>query len=351
MNVPSDFAGFFAKVARESGYEQLWTALTTALDEQLAAVCEAGNRERQGLPPFDGESTFLTQIETKVATCHEQLRAAAEKDLMALFLLNHSMAANCGVMTFSQRFGIAGRLRQMAERWTTSDPKWSEMSHLTADGLVSDLQFNLHLDTDSENALAQEVYELGGVMIPTTWQGWPFPRLTVPFPPRRSESPAEIEARWAWEDRATKGWEQAVVHRLCTSNAQLNFWFPQVISEEELDLPANRVNDAFPFPELFTSEDWPVIQLQVESPPNVVKRPSILSLNATYGAFRCNWDEEDFTPEDIADFQSRLETLRNLFVQLHEWCQRSLIQLDTSTFCGPTLWKNNEKFRHSCENS
>ena len=264
MNVSGDFAGFLAKVAHESGYEQLWTALATALDEKLAAISEAGKRERQGLPPFDGESTILTQIETKIATCHEQLRVAAENDLMALFLLNHSRAAQSEVMTFNQRFGIAQRFRQMAERWTTSDPKWSEMSHLTADGLASDLQFELYFDMDSENALAQEVYDLGGVVIPTTWQGWPFPHLTVPLPPRRIESPAEIEARWAWEDRATtKEWEQAVARRICTSNAQLSFWFPQVISEEELDLPANRVSG--PFPELFTSEDWPVIQLQVES--------------------------------------------------------------------------------------
>lgn len=114
---------------------------------------------------------------------------------MSLFLLNHSMAAHSGAMTFNQRFGIVRRLEQMAERWKTSDPECSEMVHQMADGLVSDLQFDLHLDTDSENALAQEVYELGGVVIPTTWQGWPFPHLTVPLPPRRIDSLAEIEVR------------------------------------------------------------------------------------------------------------------------------------------------------------
>jgi hypothetical protein len=351
MNVSHNFAGFLAKVAHESGYEQLWTALTTALDQQLAAISEAGRLERRGRLPLDGENTTLAQLETKIAACHGQLRAAAKNDLMARFLLKHSRAGRGEDTTFNQKFDIAQRLWQIAERWKTTDADWSEMAHQVADGLVSELQFDLHLDTDSENALAQEVYELGGVVIPTTWQGWPFPRLAVPLPLRPIESPAELKAQWAAEDRAKKGWERAVAHRICTSNTQLSFWFPQVISMEELELPANRVNDAFPFPELFTSEDWPVIQLQVESPPNVVKRPSILSLNTNYRAFRCHWNEEDFTPEATADFLGRLTTLQGLFIHLHEWCQKTMVQLDLFTFCGPTLWKGDERFRHAWEHS
>jgi hypothetical protein len=137
--------------------------------------------------------------------------------------------------------------------------------------------------------------------------------------------------------------------RLCTSYSQLSFWFPEVISEDELNLPENRINDAFPA--LFTSEDWPVIQLQLESPPNVVKRPSILSCDATYRAFRCNWEEEDFTPEVTADFLERLTTLRGLFLRLYEWCQTTLVQLGTFTFCGPKVWETDERFRHDWEHA
>ena len=202
---------------------------------------------------------------------------------------------------------------------------------------------------ESKNALAQHVCDLCGVVIPTTWRGWPFPRLAVPLPPKQTESTEEIEARMAREDRSNKEWEQAVIHRICTSYSQLSFWFPRVISEEELNLPANRVKAAFP--ELFTSEDWPVIQLQVESPPNVVKRPSILLCNATFRAFRCHWDEEDFTAEATADFFARLTMLRGFFVQLYEWCQHELVQLDTFTFCGSKTWEQNERFRHNWEHA
>lgn len=349
MNVSGHLIEFLAKVARESGHEQLWTALTAAVDEQIAATQEVGRLECRGLPPSDDGNATLAQLQAKAAACHEQLRAAAKNDLMALFLLNHSWAGQGEYADFDQQFDIAQGLRQIAERWITSDAQWSEVANEVADDLLLNLQFDLYLDPDTENALAQEVYNLGGVVIPTTWQGWPFPRLAVPLPLRRIESPAESEARSAAEDRGVKGWQRAVAHRLCTSNKPLSFWFPQVISMEELELPANRVNDAFPFPDLFTSEDWPVIQLQIESPPNAVKHPSILSLNTNYRAFRCHWNEEDFTPEATSDFFDRLMTLRGFFIQLHEWCQKTMVQLTPSTFCGPTPWKGSERFRHDWE--
>ena len=346
MNSSCSIPVLLAEVAREVGYGQLWNQLTTALDEQIAVICEAGSRQRHELPPSISEK--LAQAKTTIASCHGQLRLAAKNDLMALFLLSHSRAGDVAV-TFAQRFEIAGRLRQMAQQWKATQPDWCETARLMADSLDTDLQFDLHLDMESEDALAQKVYDLGGVVIPTTWKGWPFPRLTVPLPRRRMESVEQIEARWTKEGRSNEGWEQAVMHRLCTSYSQLSFWFPQVISEDELNLPENRVNDAFP--ELFTSEDWPVIQLQMESRPNVVKRPSILSCDATYRAFRCHWEEEDFTPEATAKFLGRLTTLRQFFIRLYEWCQKGLVQLDTSTFCGPRIWESDERFRHDWEHA
>lgn len=347
MSSSHNFPSLFAGLAREAGFEQLWNELTVALDEQLAVVCEAGGHTLEELPASISQK--LAQIESTVTRCHEQLQVAAETDVMALYLLHHSMGGDVVAMTFTQQFEIAGRLRQIAEQWQATQPDLSETAHLMADSLDTDLQFNLHLDTDSLNGLARKVKDLGGIVIPTMWKGWPFPRLTAPLPPRRIESAEEIEARWAREDKSKEGREQAVIDRLCTSYSQLSFWFPEVISEDELNLPVNRIKNAFPA--LFTSENWPVIQLQMESPPNVVKRPSILSCGATYRAFRCNWDEKKFTPETIAEFRDRLTTLRGLFICLYEWCQKALVQLDTFTFCGAKVWEADERFRHDWEHA
>ncbi len=116
-----------------------------------------------------------------------------------------------------------------------------------------------------------------------------------------------------------------------------------------MNLPENRVDGGFS--ELFSAEEWPVIQLQTESPPIVVNRSDILSCTATTQAFRCNWEEADFTPELLAEFRDRLTVLWELFVALHQWCHGNLVQLGDNCFCAPEIWKNDAQFRQAWEDA
>ncbi|MCA9232981.1 MAG: hypothetical protein KDA57_20210 [Planctomycetales bacterium] len=338
-NASQQYPHFLQKLAAEFGYADVWTKLTTAFDRHLFAICEAGQRRRLELSPSELEA--LTEMEFTLARCQEELREAAKSDVMAHYLLSQSRVADASPMTLHQRFEIARQLRFLAEQWKTEAPEASEMAAAMAEGLAFDLQLFLQLDTETENGLAEKVQELGGFVIPQVWQGWPFPLLNVPLPLRLEESLDYIDA--LRESGKREEWKNAIIKRRCSNHFQLSFWFPQVIPEDELELPANRVQDVFP--ELSTSDEWPVIQLQIESPPNSIKHPSIMSMCATYRSFRCNWSDEEFTCEEKADFVCRLRTLQDIFVQLDEWCRSELVELDTFRFCAPKLWHTDAEFR------
>ncbi len=144
-----------AEVAHELGCGQLWTTLSTNLDEQITAIGEAGSRTSKELPRALTEK--LSRIETTITDCHEQLRVLAAQDALAHFLLVHSRVSNVS-MTLAQQFEIAERLPQLAKQWKDEKPASYNTACQWADSLEGELYCYLYLNHESLEALARQVY-------------------------------------------------------------------------------------------------------------------------------------------------------------------------------------------------
>lgn len=121
----------------------------------------------------------------------------------------------------------------------------------------------------------------------------------------------------------------------------LSLWYEDVFTAAELagDYSRDRcgVN--------YDTWDLPVIRYQRQW--YWKKQASIFAIrwDCSYEAFRLNWPESAFTPEMIADFNQRLELLREHFWRLHGWLGQNYRRAGRRTFIGRGAAMDSEELR------
>lgn len=124
----------------------------------------------------------------------------------------------------------------------------------------------------------------------------------------------------------------------CAEDECLGIWYAEVISGEELRLPAchpargpHGCFDAWGLPLITFQRQW-----------YWKRQPTIFAIELDYRAFRPNRPEEaEFAAEEVADFEYRLALLRGKLESIREWCSAHLLP----GHIGKNAWDAAEELR------